>query len=111
MQARTPVAARNLRPRPQLALAPLYVSQETSHALLGITGRKFLEQVVPRCAGHTVRLGKTVLVPVEIVAARLRELAAPDGAEPEPADDDDERAPAAPETGDEVLAALGLERR
>jgi len=97
-------------PRPQVAVAPLFISQETAYPLLGITPRKFLEIVVPRCAGHVIRLGKTVLVPTAVVETRLREMADRDaGSGPlqtsDEALDDDQ-----PTSVDDVLARIGKER-
>ena len=57
----------------------MYVSQETSYALLGINGRKFLEMIVPRCQGQVTRLGQTAMVPVDVVVECLARLAANDG--------------------------------
>jgi len=100
---------RTKKPRAPLAVAPLYISQETAPALLGITGRKFLEQVVPRCQGQVTRLGQTAMVPADVVVACLARLAANDGDDDQPdaqsvADDDE------PQGVDAVLRRLGKER-
>jgi hypothetical protein len=58
---RSPVAAerngstRRLKSRPPIVVRPLFVSQDSAFALLGITARKFLELVAPRCERVTPR--------------------------------------------------------
>ena len=42
--------------------------------MLGLPPRKFLEALVPRCQNDVVRLGRTVLVPIEAAEAALRSL-------------------------------------
>jgi hypothetical protein len=98
---------RTRKPRPVLVLRASFVSQETSFAVLGLTPRKFLDLLVPRCRGEVVRVGRTVLVPLEVAEARLRSLAG-DSAAVEAQHDDDDGQPA---SVDQVLASVGMRRR
>lgn len=98
--------ARPLRPRPPLAIAPVFVTQKTSFAVLGIDERPFLEQVVPLCEGHVVSLGKLRAIPVDVVLERLRSKAAAGSTVPSPVTTADDQ----PESADGVLKALGLRR-
>lgn len=106
---RSPVAAerngstRRLKSRPPIVVRPLFVSQDSAFALLGITARKFLELVAPRCERVT-RLGKSVLVSVD-EAERVVGSMAVDSGDGEPVERDDDQ----PQSVDQVLAALGKE--
>jgi hypothetical protein len=81
-----------------------YVSQDTAPALLGLCARKYLEVVVPKCAGDVVRVGRTVLVPLEVAESALRALAISGS---DPAADDDGQ----PTCVDAVLKSVGMRRR
>ncbi len=59
-------------PRPPIVLRPSFVSQETALTILGLTPRKFLDVLVPRCRREVVRVGRTVLVPTEAAELALR---------------------------------------
>src|SRR5581483_8848840 len=39
------------KPRPPVVVRPSFVSQDSAPALLGLSARKFLEVLVPKCAG------------------------------------------------------------
>jgi hypothetical protein len=88
---------------------PSFVSQETAFTVLGLTPRKFLDVLVPRCAADVVRVGRTVLVPTEAAEVALRSLTG-DGA-PSAQDDGSDREDAQPATVDAVLASVGMHRR
>jgi hypothetical protein len=75
-------------------------------ALLGLSGRKFLDVLVSRCRG-VVRVGRTVLVPLEVAESELRTLAS-DAADSGSQGGDDEGQPT---SVDEVLASVGVRRR
>jgi hypothetical protein len=97
---------RPTKPRPPIVVRPSFVSDETTFAVLGITPRKFREQVVPKCE-RVSRIGHTVAVELEEAERVMRSLAA---AGDEPAidlthEDDDQ-----PTTPDAVLARIGKER-
>jgi hypothetical protein len=103
-----------MKARPALVVRPLFVSQETAFAVLGITPRKFRELLVPLCRGSVVRVGKSALIPADVAEGTLRSLAvggiggdAQDDPEPtnDRADDDDEL-----QTADDILRALGRRR-
>jgi len=47
------------KPRHRVVARPSFVSQD-SPALLGLCVRKFLDVLVPRCAGDVVSVGRTV---------------------------------------------------
>jgi hypothetical protein len=76
-------------------------------ALLGLPGRKFLDVLVSRCRAGVVRVGRTVLVPIEVAEAELRTLAS-GAAENVSQGGDDEGVPT---SVDEVLASVGVKRR
>ena len=103
-----------MKPRPTLLVRPLFVSQDNSFAILGITPRKFREVVVPMCRDAVVRIGKSALVPTDIAERRLCALASGRGAEDlgpaiEPANDRDDNDDET-QTVDEILRALGRQR-
>jgi len=98
--------ARALRPRPPVALSAAMVSQLTSLPLLGIDPRRYLDLVVPLAREHVIAIGKLRPLPLDVAVEALRGLAAGDEQPAEPAADE----PRQPETGDDVLRALGLER-
>jgi hypothetical protein len=105
---------RATKARPALVVRPIFVSQETAFAVLGITPRKFRELLVPMCQGFVVRMGKSVLIPADVAEGSLRSLSA-DAARGEAddsghdandeADDDDNL-----QTADDILHALGRRR-
>jgi hypothetical protein len=101
------MTARLRKPRPPVTVRPSFVSQETAFAVLGLAPRKFLEVLVPRCRGDVVRVGRTVLLPLEVAEAALRSLA--DGTNSEAADDRDNDPE--PASVDAVLASVGMQRR
>src|ERR1035438_9579279 len=41
---------------------------------MGLSPRKFLEVLVPKCAGDVVRVGRTVLIPLDVAEGALRAL-------------------------------------
>jgi hypothetical protein len=104
--------ARNLQPRPAVVIRPAFVSQETCLQVLGVDARRYLELVLPACAGQVTRLGKLRLVPLDAAEVALRALAAAgddvDGAAVDAAEH--EEAVRQPQTVDEVLAAVGRRR-
>jgi hypothetical protein len=102
-----------MKARPPLVVRPVFVSQETAFAVLGITPRKFREVLVPMCHGFVVRVGKSALIPVDVAEGKLCLLAvdghavdAEDGPglTDEPPDDEQ------PQTVDAILHALGRRR-
>ena len=102
-----------MKARPALVVRPLFVSQETAFALLGISPRKFRDLLVPLCRDAVVRMGKSALIPVDVAEDTLRELAVgakvgeggeAEEAAPGPEDDDDVH------TADDILRALGRRR-
>lgn len=104
---------RSMKARPPLVVRPLFVSQETAFAVLGITPRKFREWIVPMCRGFVARVGKSALIPVDVAEGKLRSLAAAaegldaeddSELEEDPPDDDE------PQTVDAILHALGRRR-
>jgi hypothetical protein len=99
---------RQLRPRPAIALRASFVSQENCLQVLGVDARRFLERVVPTCKASVVSLGKLRLVPIDDAEAALRRLATPAGQHSD--DGDDNPVDLQPQTPEEVLAKLGLER-
>jgi hypothetical protein len=100
-------ASRTRKPRPDLVLRPSFVSQENAFAVLGLTPRKFLDEVVPLCHGSVARMGRTALVPIEVAEAVLRSLASasPDAEAGRDCDDGQ------PTSVDQVLASVGVRRR
>ena len=100
-----------MRRRAPIMVRSAYVSQENCRELLGVDARRFLELVVPLCAGHVTPLGKLRLVPLDVAEERLHARARhqePDDGESVD-DDHDDDAPQ-PESMDEVLAAIGKRR-
>jgi hypothetical protein len=94
------------KPRPPVTLRPSYVSQETSFAVLGLPPRKFLEVLVPRCREEVVRVGRTVLLPVEVAEAALRSLRA----EASPTVQGEDHGEGQPVSVDAVLASVNMKR-
>lgn len=91
--------------RDPVSAAPLSVSQLTALPLLGIDARRYLQLLAAHEVPHA-KLGKLRVAMLDDVRTILRELAAvPEGAQR----DGNEEAPQ-PETGDAVLAAMGLRR-
>jgi hypothetical protein len=85
---------------------PSFVSQETSFAVLGLPPRKFLEALVPRCQDDVVRIGRTVLLPIEAAEAALHSLRA----EASVTVQEDERGDEQAESVDAVLASVNMKR-
>ncbi len=75
--------------------------------LLGLCARKFLEVVVPKCAGLVVRVGRTVLVPFEVAERTLLAMATEDGGCGVPEIDDEGQ----PASVDALLASVGVRPR
>jgi hypothetical protein len=98
--------ARNLKPRAPVVVSAASVSQLTCLALLGVDPRRFLDVLIPRCS-NVAKLGRLRLVPLEDAVEGLRTLAVDDS---ESADEAVEPSEGQPESADEVLAALGMER-
>jgi hypothetical protein len=98
---------RHIKPRPPVVVRPSFVSQDSSPALLGLCARKFLDVLVPMCAGDVVRVGRTVLIPLEVAECALRALSTSgdDGADSTASDDT-----VPPASVDAVLAAIGMRR-
>ena len=95
------------KPRPPVVVRPSFVSQDSSPALLGLSPRKFLEVLVPKCAGDVVRVGRTVLIPLDVAEGALRALST--------GGDDDTKSTAnddtlTPTSVDAVLATVGMRR-
>ncbi len=97
--------ARTLRERP-LSIVPLLVTQLNCEAVIGVNGRRYLESIVPRFAGHVIAIGKLRAIPADVLLERLRGLPSPSAEEPIETADDDKQ----PETADGVLRAIGLRR-
>jgi len=95
------------KPRPPVVVRPSFVSQDSSPALLGLCRRKFLDVLVPKCACDVVRVGRTVLIPLDVAEAALRALSPgrEDGTDSK-ADDDN----VTPISVDAVLAKVGMRR-
>ena len=99
---------RKLKPRANVPVAAVTVTQLTCLPLLGIDPRRFLE-FVHRARVPSSRVGKLVVVDLDTLRTRLAEMARDVGSEPTPVAaliDRDE-----PESGDDVLAQLGRRRR
>jgi hypothetical protein len=94
---------RPIKPRPPMVVRPSFVSNETCLTVLGMIPRKFLETIVPKCAGVT-RVGRTVLVEIDEAERVVRDLGVTVN-DMEPTEDTGQ-----PMTEAEVLADLGLER-
>ena len=100
-------APRQRKPSPPVVVRPSFVSQDSSPALLGLCPRKFLDVLVPRCAGDVVRVGRTVLIPLDVAEGALRALST--------GGDDDTKSTAnddtlTPTSVDAVLATVGMRR-
>jgi hypothetical protein len=101
------VNVRRRRPRPPVMLRPSFVSQETSFAILGLPPRKFLDLLVPRCRDGVVRMGRTVLLPIDAAEAGLQSLTTEATEAGHVTDEEDGEQPA---TIDAVLASVNMER-
>jgi hypothetical protein len=101
---------RHMRARPALIVRPLFVSQETAFAVLGITPRKFLESVVPMCTGFVVRVGRSALVPADVAEEALRGRATRTGSEDPELTTHLEDADGELQTADEILRVIGRKR-
>jgi hypothetical protein len=99
---------RQHRPRAPVAMRPSFVSQENCAAILGVNARRYLERVVPRCKDRVISVGKLRLIAIDDAEAALRGLAASAGTSSD--DEGDEPQERQPQTTEEVLAMLGLER-
>jgi hypothetical protein len=77
--------------------------------VLGIDARRYLEQLLPLCAGSISRVGRLRLVPVDVALAALERLAAADVPPPLAQTDGDDDADD-PLTADDVLGRLGRRR-
>jgi len=100
--------ARTRRSVPPVVMRPSFVSQSTTLALLGLCPRKFLEVLVPKCKADVIRVGRTVLIPLDVAEATLRTLAmdAVELGDDTVAEDDVQFA-----SVDAVLASVGARRR
>jgi hypothetical protein len=95
-----------MKPRPPVIVGAAMVSQLNSLPLLGVDPRRFLDLVVPACC-QVVPLGRLRIVSLDDAIEALRSLAN-DGAKTA---EEGRRCDALqPETVDQVLAALGMER-
>ncbi len=95
-------------PRPSVVVRPSFVSQETAFTVLGLTPRKFLDVLVPRCRADVVRVGRTVLLPTEVAELALRSLTGGRATTVSEHDGDDDEQSA---TVDALLASVGMHRR
>jgi hypothetical protein len=98
---------RQRKPRPPVIVRPSFVSQDSSPALLGLCARKFLDVLVPRCAGDVVRVGRTVLIPLDVAEGALQALST-GGDDNTNSTANDESA--MPTSVDAVLASVGMRR-
>jgi hypothetical protein len=101
-------APRQRKPRSPVVVRPSFVSQDSAPALLGLSPRKFLEVLVPKCAGDVVRVGRTVLIPLDAVEGALRALSTGGEADGLNSTRDDDSA--IPTSVDAVLATVGMRR-
>jgi hypothetical protein len=101
-------ASRQRKPRPPVVIRPSFVSQDSSPALLGLCARKFLDVLVPRCASDVVRVGRTVLIPLDVAEGALRSLSTGPGDNVDTPQDDEDAHPAGV---DALLASVGMRRR
>lgn len=100
-------APRQRKPHSPVVVRPSFVSQDSSSALLGLCPRKFLEVLVPKCRGDAVRVGRTVLIPLDVAEGALRALSTGgDNALDSTADEDG----VTPISVDAVLATIGMRR-
>lgn len=67
--------SRALRPRDPIVIAAVLVSQENCLAVIGVNPQRYLEKIVPLCAGHVAELGKLRIIPVAVVLDAVRRLA------------------------------------
>ncbi|MGH7439084.1 MAG: hypothetical protein ACRENE_25630 [Polyangiaceae bacterium] len=76
--------------------------------MLGLSARKFLEVLAPRCAGDVVRVGRTVLIPLDAAEGALRAMSTrgENGDLDATADDNDANS----HSVDAVLATVGMRR-
>jgi hypothetical protein len=95
------------KPRPLVVVRPSFVSQDSSPALLGLSARKFLEVLVPKCAGDVVRVGRTVLIPLDAAERALRALSTGGDNDLDATGGDES---ATPLSVDAVLATVGMRR-
>lgn len=56
------VKKRNLRPHPPLSVAPIFISDETAHALIGLRARPFRELLAAHPEIPRLTVGRRVLV-------------------------------------------------
>jgi hypothetical protein len=96
------------KPGPPVVVRPSFVSQDSSPALLGLSPRKFLEVLVPKCAGDVVRVGRTVLIPLDAAEGALRALST--GGEDNDLDSTGNDDGVTPFSVDAVLATVGMRR-
>jgi hypothetical protein len=91
-----------------MVVRPSFVSQDSSPALLGLSARKFLEVLVPKCAADVVRVGRTVLIPLDAAEGALRALSM--GGEDNDLDATGDDDSVTPISVDAVLATVGMRR-
>jgi hypothetical protein len=101
-------APRPRKPRPPVVVRPSFVSQDSSPALLGLSPRKFLEVLVPKCASDVVRVGRTVLIPLDAAEGALRALST--GGDDNDLDSNANDDSMTPTSVDAVLATVGMRR-
>lgn len=98
---------RALAPKAVVPIAPAAVSQNTAEAVLGITERRYLEWLIPKCNAVTA-IGRLRVVLVEealrVLRAHARDADA-GSAVPQNDDADDE-----PQDADDVLRRIGRRR-
>jgi hypothetical protein len=97
---------RKLRSRPPPSITPVYVSQLTVEALVGINPRRYLDLLAAHPNVTRAEVGKLRVVALEDLRALLARLSDTSTAEKPSSDVDDE--PAA--STDDVLAQLGVRR-
>jgi hypothetical protein len=76
--------------------------------LLGLCARKFLDVLVPRCREDAIRVGRTILLPLDVAEAALRAIPASPQAPLEEAASEGVDQPTSVEA---VLASVGMRRR
>ncbi len=96
------------KPRPPVVVRASFVSQDSSPALLGLSARKFLEVLVPRCRKDSIRVGRTILIPLDVAEAALRAIPTSPEGTPDVAASE---AIAEPTSVEAVLASVGMRRR
>ncbi len=98
---------RTIRQPDSIAVQAVVVTQENCASVLGIDPRRYLERIIPLCAGHVAQLGRLRAIPVSIVLQKLREIArTAAGGELTPAVAADDEL----QSVDDVLRALGMRR-